>query len=479
MSKNENFESGIEAERLEKRKEGQKKVIVTLAASVLLILFIVIVNFLDFGSSKVEQVSLSVQSDEIAVVDANIARDAFKEALKLFEEEIEQKLSQANLDAWAKEEKFKIEDNKRQAISEYSSGEYTKALQYLGNASEEASALLEMRDKIFDDELSKSISAYQLDEYEGAKLHISNALEVSPSAQVALDVQSKIYALPAVLKKLAEAKAAKAENDLIKEHEVLSEVVSLVPQRKEIVARVAQLEKLIKERLFADYISNGLKAVENGKLKPAKVSLRQAKSIYPQKQEIALLSEKIILLEKKIRVRQAITTANKAIKNDDWFTAKNSFMSAQKDAPNNQEVVGGLQKSNAILSLKNTIEAYLQKPLRLSNAIVRKSAKQTLSSSEKHLDDSPSLTVQGDKLFSLLKVLNIPVAVLVSSDNLTFVQVRGVGKVGVIQEKIIKLKPGNYTFEGMRKGYKSKLIKVQIPYDRPASTIKVICDEPA
>jgi len=58
------------------------------------------------------------------------------------------------------------------------------------------------------------------------------------------------------------------------------------------------------------------------------------------------------------------------------------------------------------------------------------------------------------------------------------VLVRGIGKVGVISQKTIKLKPGNYTFEGTRNGFKSKLLQVLIPHDQNNYSVRIICDEP-
>ena len=485
MLKSDSLENEIDAERLKKRKENQKKITIILISSIIIILLIIGISFIDLKSNKGNEISQSMQFDEeaiiyekIPVIDANMDRESFKDALKIFEKEIEHRLLSANLNAWAKEKKLEIENNKQQAMSEYSSGKYASAVQYLGKAAVEANALLTQRDIIFDDQLSKAISAYQLDQYKNAKLHISNALKVNPTAQNALDVENKIDALPIVLQKLQQAKIAQVENNFVKELGILSELIKLSPQRNEAAARIVQLRNLIKQRSFASHISQGLNAINKGNIKSANDNLKQARAIYPNESEIALLSEKIIFLQKKNRVKSAIKLAINAVKNDDWLTAKNSFLLAQKDAPNNQEIVSGLQKSNNIISLKSTIKKYLQKPLRLSNAIIGKSAKGTLTRTEKHLDDSPSLIVENKKLSNLLKIINIPVKVTVHSDNKTFIQVKTIGKIGMVHEKTIELKPGNYIFEGMRKGYKSKLIKVKIPYDKPAAIIKVICDEP-
>ena len=73
--------------------------------------------------------------------------------------------------------------------------------------------------------------------------------------------------------------------------------------------------------------------------------------------------------------------------------------------------------------------------------------------------------------------MNTPVNVNVISDGKTFVSVRGVGKVGETTGKTIQLKPGTYSFEGKREGYRSKLIEVSIPLNRSDVQVTVIADE--
>ena len=88
------------------------------------------------------------------------------------------------------------------------------------------------------------------------------------------------------------------------------------------------------------------------------------------------------------------------------------------------------------------------------------------------------LQKQAEELNNILSLMNRTIAVLISSDEMTYIKVRGVGHVGTVAEKEIELKPGEYTFEGSRTGYVSKLIPVRIPYDKPSFKITIICDEP-
>ena len=54
---------------------------------------------------------------------------------------------------------------------------------------------------------------------------------------------------------------------------------------------------------------------------------------------------------------------------------------------------------------------------------------------------------------------------------------RGVGRVGLTNEKTIDLRPGKYTFEGKRTGYRSKLIQVDIPPGSENVVVEIYTDE--
>ena len=66
---------------------------------------------------------------------------------------------------------------------------------------------------------------------------------------------------------------------------------------------------------------------------------------------------------------------------------------------------------------------------------------------------------------------------VVRSDNHTHISVRGVGEVGVVEKKSIRLKPGVYTFEGKRSGFRSRLLNVEIGLYQTSVDVELICNE--
>ena len=78
----------------------------------------------------------------------------------------------------------------------------------------------------------------------------------------------------------------------------------------------------------------------------------------------------------------------------------------------------------------------------------------------------------------MVEAMQTPVQVLILSDNDTDIGIRGVGRIGRVEKRIVELRPGTYLFEGKRKGYRSKLVEVTIDGGgSPPVEVRIICDE--
>ena len=66
--------------------------------------------------------------------------------------------------------------------------------------------------------------------------------------------------------------------------------------------------------------------------------------------------------------------------------------------------------------------------------------------------------------------------VKIFSDNETFIEIRGIGKVGKVEEKIIQLPPGKYYFIGKKKGFRDIFLDIDLTGNEPVQ-LKIICLE--
>lgn len=404
-------------------------------------------------------------------------REEFKEILQHYENEIEPRLQLANVAAWSRDASFEINEHKKSVMLDFSNGEYLVAKEDLLLLTGKALEVLEEAEQIFENNLQKATSFLSEDLYDEAKLHIEKALTVDSQSPEALEVQQKIEKLPFLLPLLKGAKVARVENDLEKEYHFLQQILKIAPEREEVSERMEVLAELIKAQKFDMHIASGFAAIERGKAKEARSHYKEAKEVDSDRAELPVLLGQLLALEKSIRVTLAIKSAEQAVRRDDWQQVKLHFTKAAKDAPGNKTVTEGLRRADFVLGLLARFKQYSNNPYRLSHVDIRKEAEQTLAQAKVASAYSFAIKSQTDQLTKLIAKINRVIPVTVVSDNKTYVSVRGVGKVGVVSQKTVQLKPGKYTFEGARSGYKSKLVQAFIPYDQSDFNVRVICDE--
>jgi hypothetical protein len=478
------FEEKIEVARLRSTRRRKQITIGLLAAIGLCALVVFGLSSLDFPAKKNvpvanKNVSIVVSEEEgLAGRDTEKKRDEFKELLRQYENELEPRLLVTDVESWNRDALFEVSALKKKAMQHFSSGDYPKALEALQLLELKTVAILEEGGQLFAENLEKAASFLAEDLYDEAKLHIEKSLMIVPQSAEALELQQKIEKLPHILPLLNEVKVARLENDLQKEYDFLQQLLRITSDRKGGDERLKVLRRLIKNQKFDAHISAGFAAIENRQTKEAGHHYQEARKIDSEREELALLSDQLKALEKSLRVQQAIEQAEQAVRRDDWQQAKNEFARAAKDAPANQKVVEGLRRAEQILGLQARFRQYFRNPYRLAQEDTRSEAEKTLIQAEVFSNYSYGIKRESEQLGELIVKLNQLIPVTVISDNETYVSVRSVGRVGTVSEKKIQLKPGNYTFEGARDGFKSKLVKVLIPYDQGDFTVRVMCDEP-
>ena len=448
-----------------------------LAAICLCSLFVIGLSSYDFSKKKSVQAVVSPKEMPVKS-DKGKIRENFIKKLQEYENELEPRLTAANVELWNQNAFVEIDELKKRVMSSFTNGDYqiaTENLLLLQNLTKE---IINQANHIFEENLEKAASLLTEDLYDGANFHIKKALLIHPQSSEALGLQLEIEKLPYLIPLLNNAKAARAENDLQKEYDLLQQVLSIAPDRGGVKDRLKMLAGLIKTQNFDAHISSGFSDIEKRQAKKARYHYQEAKKVDPKRKELEVLLVQLLAQEKALRIQQALKQAEQAIRQDNWQRAKANFAKVIKDMPGNETAIEGLKRANEILGLQSSLSQYINNPYRLTHSNVLSGAKKTLTQAQHASSYSFGIKRQAEQLRKLIATFNRLIPVTIMSDNKTYVLVRGIGKVGVISQKIIQLKPGNYTFEGTRNGFKSKLLQVLIPHDQNNYSVRIICDEP-
>jgi len=155
---------------------------------------------------------------------------------------------------------------------------------------------------------------------------------------------------------------------------------------------------------------------------------------------------------------------------DNWKAAAQAFRQALTAAKRTAAVVAALRQTRDLLA----------RPERITSPAILRYSKGLLNRLRQLAAFSPTLEKRISALNILIKATAVPVKVTVISDDKTNISIHNFGRLNKGLHQVIRLKPGIYTFEGRRNGYRSKMVTLRIPLINPGKTVsvRIIPDEP-
>ncbi len=398
--------------------------------------------------------------------------------LQAYEQELEPAIAAANLKLWNPGKEIELSALKQEVIAAFGMADYSSALKKITRLELLAQHVLTERESRFSSELSMAKEALKQDHYDEGKLHIQKALRLKQTDPEALAIEEQLEVLPELLALLKQADIARIENNRQKEYAALVKAFEIAPRREGLEQRRDQLSEQMKEIRFSNLINRALLNLNKKQIKSARSNYNKAKVLYGNRSELRILNDAIIKASVAVDLEQAIAAGKQAIAQDEWSKAQRVYTGALQRHPEDKSIRDGLQLATKLVSLQAAMADYINRSERLSSQNIHSAAQDTLIQARVFASYSQSLSRQITALKGLLAKLNVKIPVFVTSDNKTFILVRGVGKVGLTPGREIQLKPGEYTFEGIRKGYKSKLVQVRLPIGHSSFKVEVVCDEP-
>jgi len=455
----------------------RKRALWLLVGGLLVAMAIVALPRLFQPSPVTETIQLVSPHQKSPPVDQAKLREAFVTQLQAYQNTFEATLADANLKQWNNEQDAALTALRLAAMTAFGNGDNAAALDKLSALPIKARQTLASRDAMLASELTATKQALADDDAAAATIHVTKAMQMKPAGVQTQALAQQAEKLPALLLLLRQADVARTENNPEKELIWLNKAVVLAPDRHALAQRRDQLGSMLKQHQFSQLISHALSAVEKKNISAARRDYDKAVNLYPSRSELQHVHAAIVGLSDRLALQQAIAATDKAMAQDDWPGAQSLYAQAATRFPKNRDLRDGLQLADKVVSLQTAINDYLRKPERLSSGNVHAAAEDTLIQARVFAVNSRSLAAQANSLKDVLAEMNIKLPVLVTSDNKTYIVVRGVGRVGLTLARTIELKPGVYTFEGSRSGYKSTLVQLRLPVGNKSLEVEVVCNE--
>ncbi|GLR69238.1 hypothetical protein [Agaribacter marinus] len=426
-----------------------------------------------FSQVPAEQAVETVYAD---TSDTEDKRAEFMQKMADIEANLLPKLTQADFRHWASDKLLSLESKKNSALAHFAKSQFLLAVNQAEEFDREAKGLLDAWHEAFDDALQQAWLYFNEGKINQARLAYGRANSIKPDAQESELLSSKLASFDRVMRLQQDLHVAEVENNYAKQAEILKDMLALDASLLAAENKLINVQDKLDKQGLSTLLSQADTALQNQQLSKAQALLEQAKSIDAKAAGIQSITAKLQAYRQQKDLEKRTAEINALIQNQEWEKVTQAAKRYRINHPNAQTFIDALAQGENILSQQKRISAITNQPARLEDANIRAIAISRLKEALPFSIYSDALAADLGTLSSLLDKYTAEVEVDVLSDGESYILVLGVGHVGKVQQKTIKLTPGNYTFEARRDGYKTQRISVEIK-NNTNNVVEVLSNE--
>ncbi len=401
------------------------------------------------------------------------AQDVLAELL-----EIQFDLEERGVERWAAEDYAAARALAQAGDAHYKSREFEAARASYEQALAAMEALQVALPEAVTAELSRVDEALEaLDEASAAaSLDLLTTMEPENAALAAL--KGRLDTLPQLAAQLELATRAEAAGDLGEAEKALNRAVALDPQHRRSAGELARVQAAYLDQRFNQAMSRGYQALDEGQLRAARESFREAAALVPGSDEAASALQEVAAAETGASLASLKRSGRALEEKEQWQQAVAAYEKALKLDANLSFARQGLERAQARARLDKQFRAVLEQPERLSDLAVARDSEQLLQRAAAVTPRGPLLERQIAQLQTLLDKANSPIRVVLRSDMETEVIVYKVARLGRFEQKELELRPGTYVAVGTRIGFRDVRRSFTVNHDQAVEPVVIRCTEP-
>jgi len=270
---------------------------------------------------------------------------------------------------------------------------------------------------------------------------------------------------------------AERSGDLAAAAHAYSTAARLDPQSPEARAAVARVAAKTESNAFAAVMSEALAALDGGDPAAAQAALERARIMRPSSPEVDEAMRRVAAAQRRQTLAALQRRAETAESSEAWREAVDLYTQVLDLDGNLAFAIAGRERSVARQRIGERIEYHLANPDRLVSDEVLAETAALLAQAESTRPRGAILNGQTTRLTRLVETASIPVPVSLHSDNLTRVVIHKVGPLGTFSRMTVDLRPGTYTLQGSRPGYRDVRLEVTVRPGGPVPPVVIQCEE--
>ncbi len=356
--------------------------------------------------------------------------------------------------------------------------------QYLAATDSYQDGLDAMRDisarieEVFEQQLQLGLEALASDEAAAAATALELASILRPDRPQLRLALARVRTLAPLLALLEQATAVSKAGELGQARALLLQAHQLDPQHAGAEAQLRNIERDFARQNFNLAMTAGYRALDDARYDEAERQFLKARSILPASAETGGALQETRSVRTQAQIEAFRQRADAAEQREAWPAVIAAYRQILAIDESVVLARAGLIRSQARAKLDKGLRSALAKPERLSEDAIFQNTSRLYQQALALAHQGPLLRRQLQQLNELLAVAQLPVSVLLHSNEATDVTVYKVAHLGVFRRQQLSLKPGIYTAVGVRDGYRDVRQKFTISPNGKTPVIEISCTEP-
>ena len=405
---------------------------------------------------------------ERAEADAREALGHFVELQRLLEEEM-------NVATWGGAGLAAVLDRAAQADRLFLEARFEAALEEYAGALADLEAVRDRGEALYREAIARGHTALDERRPEDAHAAFEEALAIHPDSAAGRTGSQRAARQPQVLDLLREAERARLRGAPAEALALLEEARSLDGRTTGIDAALAEVRAEIARNAHAQRLSRAFTALERRDFDAAETVFRDVLAARPD-DEVAQAG--LVQTERErtlARIDRLHAEAREREDAGDWNGALAAFDAALGIDPNLQFARDGRMRLQRRVQAIDDMRAHIDDPAALSEDTVFDRARRLLERVREDTDAGAAYRDTVAEFAALLSRAEVPVELVLVSDNATEVTVYRVGRLGSFERRALQLRPGRYTIVGSRAGCRD--VRKEIVLDAGMAPVTILCEE--
>ncbi|EAQ98675.1 tetratricopeptide repeat protein [Congregibacter litoralis] len=438
------------------------------------------------GSTPAAASDRAPSPQEAALADGNAASPfadaraakARAEAQDLLAEllDVQENLKERGAEEWAADAMTGIAEEALAGDELYRERAFDEAITRYQDALTAALALEQSLPQRFEAQITSAREAIETFDKDAAATALDLAEKLKPGAPETASLRKRFEVLPSVTEDYTAASDAEATGDLDSAVTRMESAATNDSAHERVASELNRLRAALTEQRFNTAMSEGYAALDEADFETAQGRFERAGKLYPGSSEAAAALQELSSARTAATLQRLQNRSNSLLADEDWNAAIKVFEEALAIDQSLRFAREGLLVARPRAQAEKELTAIVEKPERLVDDAILREAQNAVTRARSLDDRGPRLSAQIEAAQDVLAVASTPLPVTLRSDGLTEVTVYKVARLGLFNQEQLKLRPGQYTAVGSRRGYRDARVVFTVAPGN-LSEVYVACTE--